>query len=112
MNLATLSFVVIILQIWGVLLLPASKLIIVTLSKILLSEVDYFTTMENKNRSDIVREAIQCYLDKRKREVLVEQMKNGYMEMAMINLTFACEIFDLEENHECDEYRLSEWQHI
>jgi CopG family transcriptional regulator/antitoxin EndoAI len=95
-----------------VLILPASKRIIVTLSEILLSEVDYFTTMENRNRSDIVREAIQYYLDKRKREVLVEQMKNGYLEMALINLTFACEIFDLEENQECYEFKLVEWHHI
>lgn len=68
--------------------------------------------MENRNRSDIVRDAIEYYLDKRKRELLVEQMKNGYLEMALINLTFACEIFDLEENQEAYEYKLAEWHHI
>ena len=92
--------------------MTSSKRIIVTLSKVLLSEVDYFTAMEKRNRSDIVRDAIEYYLDKRKREVLFEQMKNGYLEMAFINLTFACEIFDLEENQECYEYVLSEWHHI
>ena len=77
--------------------MPASKRIIVTLSEMLLSEVDQVTNLEHKNRSDLVREALQFYVEKRKREVLVEQMKNGYMEMALINLTLACELFNLEE---------------
>lgn len=81
----------------GVPSMPASKRIIVTLSEILLSEVDQVTCLENKNRSDLVREALQFYVDKRKREVLVEQMKNGYLEMARINLTLACELFNLDE---------------
>jgi len=81
----------------GVPSMPASKRIIVTLSEMLLSEVDQVTCLENKNRSDLVREALQFYVDKRKREVLVEQMKNGYLEMARINLTLACELFNLDE---------------
>jgi CopG family transcriptional regulator/antitoxin EndoAI len=92
--------------------LPAFKRIKVTLSEFLLSKVDSFTVMDKRSHSDIVREALQCYLDKSKRELLVEQMKNGYVEMALINLTLACEIFDLEENQDSYENRPAEWQHI
>ncbi|MEA4926085.1 MAG: ribbon-helix-helix protein, CopG family [Syntrophomonadaceae bacterium] len=78
--------------------MPASKRIIITISEILLSEVDRFTAMENRNRSEIVREAIMFYLENRKRELMIEQMKKGYLEMAPINLNIACEISSLEED--------------
>jgi CopG family transcriptional regulator/antitoxin EndoAI len=81
----------------GVLVLPASKRIIVTISDIHLSEVDHFTALENRNRSEIVREAIKFYLQERKREMLIEQMKKGYLEMAPINLTIAAESSSLED---------------
>jgi CopG family transcriptional regulator/antitoxin EndoAI len=79
--------------------LPASKRIIITISEILLSEVDHFTVLENRNRSEIVREAIMFYLDNRKRELMIEQMKKGYLEMAPINLTIALEISSPEEDY-------------
>ena len=82
-------------------MLPASKRIIVTISDILLSEVDNFSVLEKRNRSEIVREAIQCYLDIRKREVKVEQMKKGYLEMAYINLTIARESSSLDAEGDC-----------
>lgn len=78
--------------------MPASKRIIITISEILLSEVDHFTALENRNRSEIVREAIMFYLENRKRELLIEQMKKGYLEMAPINLNIACETSGLEED--------------
>jgi len=77
--------------------LPSSKRIIVTISEVLLSEVDHFTALENRNRSEIVREAIKMYLQVRKRELMIEQMKKGYMEMAPINLMIACESSSLED---------------
>ncbi len=78
-------------------MLPASRRIIVTISDMLLSEVDYFTVLEKRNRSEIVREAISFYLETRKREMVIEQMKKGYLEMAPINLNIACELSNLEE---------------
>lgn len=82
--------------------MPASKRIIVTISDILLNEVDSFTALENRNRSEIVREAIKYYLENRKREIRVEQMKKGYLEMAYINLTIACECSSLDgETEDC-----------
>jgi CopG family transcriptional regulator/antitoxin EndoAI len=81
----------------GVLVLPASKRIIVSISEMLLSEVDSFTILEKRNRSEIVRDAIKFYLEERKKELMIEQMKRGYLEMAPINLTLASEGTSLEE---------------
>lgn len=85
--------------------MPASKRIIITVSENLLSEVDAFTVMESKNRSEIVREAIRFYLGERKKELMIEQMKKGYLEMAAINLQIAAEHTDLEEEvqNKCEE---------
>lgn len=77
--------------------MPASKRIIITVSESLLSEVDCVTTLENKNRSEIVREAIRFYLGERKRKLLREEMKKGYLEMAEINLNIASKNIGLEE---------------
>ncbi|MEQ8200465.1 MAG: CopG family transcriptional regulator [Syntrophomonadaceae bacterium] len=78
--------------------MPASRRIIVTISDNLLSEVDDFMVREKRNRSEIVREAIVFYLQCRKKELMVEHMKRGYMEMAPINLHIACELTSLEED--------------
>ncbi len=77
--------------------MPASKRIIISISEMLLSEVDSFTVLEKRNRSEIVRDAIKFYLEERKKELMVEQMKKGYLEMAPINLTIASESSNLEE---------------
>ena len=87
--------------------MPASKRIIVTVSEILLSEVDHFTALENRNRSEIIREAIRFYLGERKKELMIEQMKKGYLEMAPINLTIASE-GSVEEEILIYEYSLLE----
>jgi CopG family transcriptional regulator/antitoxin EndoAI len=79
-----------------VLALPASRRIIITVPEKLLSEVDDITVFECKNRSQIVREAIRFYLRERKRALTIEQMKKGYLEMAEINLSLACEDFGVE----------------
>ncbi len=78
--------------------MPASKRIIVTISDNLLSEVDHVMVVEQRNRSEIVREAIVFYLKSRKKEMMIEHMKRGYLEMAPINLNIACEISSLEED--------------
>jgi len=77
--------------------LSASKRIIITVSESLLSEVDEFTVLECKNRSEIVREAIRYYLNDRRKEQLRDQMKKGYLEMAEINLKLACETAGMDE---------------
>ncbi|QGT98742.1 Programmed cell death antitoxin YdcD [Candidatus Syntrophocurvum alkaliphilum] len=52
---------------------------------------------ESKNRSEIVREAIKFYLGERKKNLMREQMKKGYLEMAEINLNIATENCCVEE---------------
>ncbi|MGI5879912.1 MAG: CopG family ribbon-helix-helix protein [Syntrophomonadaceae bacterium] len=78
--------------------MPASKRIIITVPENLLSEMDDISTQECKNRSEVVREAIGFYLGERKKNFIREQMKKGYMEMAEINLKFACENCGVEED--------------
>lgn len=80
-----------------VLALPASKRIIITVPENLLAEVDDITALDSKNRSEIVREAIRFYLGERKKNLIREQMKKGYLEMAEINLSIASENTILEE---------------
>jgi len=60
--------------------------------------MDDISTQECKNRSEVVREAIGFYLGERKKNFIREQMKKGYMEMAEINLKFACENCGVEED--------------
>lgn len=77
--------------------MPASKRIIITVPENLLAEMDDVTILESKNRSEIVREAIRFYLRERKRALIMEQMKKGYLEMAEINLRIACEDSGVED---------------
>lgn len=77
--------------------MPASKRIIVTVPENLLAEMDDVTIIECKNRSEIVREAIRFYLGERKRTLMIEQMKRGYIEMAEINLRLACDDSGVED---------------
>ena len=72
------------------------KKVWVSLPDALLSEMDKVALVERSRRGCIVREAIQQYIDKHNRSLLVEQMKKGYQEMATINLTLAIEHYCLE----------------
>jgi len=81
----------------GARILPSSKRIIITIPENLLCEVDNIKCIESKNRSEIFREAIRFYLGERRRKLLIEQMKKGYLEMAEINLNMACENLKVEE---------------
>lgn len=77
--------------------MPASKRIIITVPENLLSEVDNIMLADSKTRSEIIRDAIKFYLGERKRILMREQMKKGYMEMAEINLRIACEDVGVED---------------
>lgn len=77
--------------------MPASRRIIITVPETLLYEVDDFTAAASINRSELVREAIKFYLGERKKRLVIEQMKKGYLEMAEINLSLAGEDMGVEE---------------
>lgn len=88
--------------------MPASKRIIITVPDSLLCEVDKFTNIENRNRSEIVREAIMFYLGERKKELMIEQMKQGYLEMAEINLKIAVEYSGHEDETDISDDKVVE----
>lgn len=80
--------------------MPASKKIIVSVPENLLAEMDQMGVAESKNRSEIIREAIKLYLGERRKKLLKEQLRKGYIEMGDINIKIA------EENYTMDQEAL------
>jgi CopG family transcriptional regulator / antitoxin EndoAI len=74
-----------------------SKRIMISLPESLLAEVDDVVTLENRNRSEFIREAINSVLHERRKRGIREQMRRGYQEMAQLNLAIAKELFSTEE---------------
>lgn len=72
------------------------KRIMISLPDSLLAEVDGIVAAEQLNRSEFIREAMKLYIAERKRRLLREQMKVGYIEMAKINLSLAMEQYQAE----------------
>lgn len=72
------------------------KRIMISLPDALLKEVDGIAASEKLNRSEFIREAMRLYIEERKRRLIREQMKKGYLEMAKINLALANESFCAE----------------
>jgi len=90
--------------------LPGVKRIMISLPESLLAEVDGLATLERRNRSEFIREAMKLYITERKRRDIREQMKRGYQEMASINLALAVEHYDVENEAQkyYDDDRLAE----
>ncbi len=65
------------------------KRIIVSLPDHLLEKVDYFVALENKNRSEFIRDAMKLYIKEMEKLRVREQLKIGYMQMAEVNIKFA-----------------------
>lgn len=76
----------------GVLMLAESKRIMISLPESLLAEVDGIVTLEKRNRSEFIREAINSILHERRKRGIREQMRKGYIEMAQLNLAIAKEL--------------------
>lgn len=76
------------------------KRIMISLPDSLLAEVDGIAATDRLNRSEFIREAMRFYITERRRRLLREQMKKGYLEMANINLTLAIEHHCLESEAE------------
>ncbi|AEG59018.1 CopG family ribbon-helix-helix protein [Desulforamulus ruminis] len=70
--------------------------IMISLPDSLLAEVDDIVEAERVNRSEFIREAMKLYIAERKRQILREQMKKGYLEMARLNLALALEYQKIE----------------
>lgn len=76
--------------------MPASRKIIVSIPENLLQELDHLSAIESKNRSEMIREAINLYLGERRKQALKEQLRKGYIEMGDINRAIAEEGFTAE----------------
>ncbi|MDD2432450.1 MAG: ribbon-helix-helix protein, CopG family [Clostridia bacterium] len=86
-----------------------SKRITVSLPVSLLEEVDLLKNLENKGRSELIREAMRFYLEEKRKMHLREEMRSGYQEMACLNLALV-EEFSLceEEAHLLTERKIME----
>ena len=72
------------------------KRIMISLPDSLLAEMDDIVEADRQSRSQFIREAMKLYIVERKKRILREQMKRGYLEMADINLALAMEHYRLE----------------
>ncbi|WP_257351829.1 CopG family ribbon-helix-helix protein [Pseudalkalibacillus decolorationis] len=74
-----------------------TKRIVISLPEQLIEEVDGAIMNENLNRSEFIHQATKMYLRERQSRHIRETMRQGYMEMAKINLNIASEAFLAEE---------------
>jgi CopG family transcriptional regulator/antitoxin EndoAI len=73
------------------------KRIMISLPESLLAEVDGIISVEKRNRSEFIREALNSILHERRKKGIYEQMRKGYLEMAQLNLSIARELFYTEQ---------------
>jgi len=66
-----------------------TKRIMISLPDSLLEEIDGIVSIERKNRSEFIREAMKLYIRERQKIQIREKMKCGYKEMGHINLTLS-----------------------
>lgn len=76
------------------------KEIVVSLPQQLLNEMDGLLQNSESDRNEIIHQATKMYLRERKKRQIRESMRQGYMEMAKINLNIASEAFLAEEEAE------------
>lgn len=81
----------------GVPRVSENKRIEVYVSRQLLEQVDDIAQRDQKNRSEVIREAMRQYLTEQRRQEIRTSMQQGYQEMARINLRIASESFFLEQ---------------
>lgn len=82
---------------WLVLSDATHKKIVITMSQQLFSEVDGVIQQEKLDFDEFISQATKMYLHERKKRHIREAMRQGYMEMAKINLNIASEAFLAEE---------------
>lgn len=74
---------------FGGALMAETKRIMISLPDSLLQEIDVIVSMEKKNRSEFIREAMKLYIREKKKIQIREELKSGYREMSNINLDLA-----------------------
>lgn len=82
--------------------MSALKRLRVGLSDTQWSEFDAALREDSKKRSEFIREAIILYIEEKKRMRSIEEIKQGFLEMAQLNLEFAeigfsCDVCELDQ---------------
>lgn len=62
------------------------KKIIIKLPTILINKVDDLVVIEEDNKSEIIKEAMEIYIVEQRKIQIREDMKKGYLEMSQINI--------------------------
>lgn len=86
-----------------------TRRIVVFLPENIIEEVDDIISTEKKDRSDFIKEAVYSVLMERRKAGIREQMRQGYVEMAQINLTIAKDLCYAEEEATISYERKMSW---
>lgn len=83
--------------------------IVITVPNSLIDDVDTLADADGLNRSEVLSKALKEYINRRKAKLLRQQLKNGYKDMAAINIEWAegCLCAD-NQCQSCCEEKLSE----
>jgi CopG family transcriptional regulator/antitoxin EndoAI len=76
--------------------MPTSKKLVVSLSETLNIEFNKALQKDCKKRSEFIREAIILYIEEKKKNSYIDEMKRGYLEMAELNLEIAAMGFEID----------------
>jgi CopG family transcriptional regulator/antitoxin EndoAI len=76
--------------------MPTSKKLVVSLSETLNIEFNKALQKDCKKRSEFIREAIILYIEEKKKNSYIDEMKRGYLEMAELNLEIADMGFEID----------------
>ncbi len=66
-----------------------TKRIMISLPDSLLEEIDGIVSIEKRNRSEFIREAMKLYIRERKKIQIMEELKRGYREMGNLNVALS-----------------------
>lgn len=89
--------------------MPEQKKILVSFPTDMLDEIDELSAEEKISRTEFIRCELRRGIEERKKKRLREELKNGYIEMAHINLSIAEMCFEADNDTQLDyEEKLSE----
>ncbi len=89
--------------------LPEQKKILISLPVDMLDKIDELSAEENISRSEFIRREINRGIEGKYKSKIREELKNGYIEMAHINLSIAEMCFEADNDTQlCYEEKLSE----
>ncbi|KRU28917.1 nickel responsive regulator NikR [Clostridium sporogenes] len=70
------------------------KKVVINLPNTLYNEINEIIKKDSQKRSEFFREAIILYIEERKKQIKMDEMKKGYIEMANINRNYAEQGFE------------------